>query len=214
MKKLIYTINYGGYDPVHEPLQITPGWDYVLYTDNRKLKSKHWNVVYYDEPLPRNLMARKVYILHEAFAPGYDVSIAIGGQMQIACNLDRFLDDKMPDGYDMAVAWHPERNNIYQEIRACVQFRKFDLSHAKMLENRYRAMPHVYNLPQLAVIIRRGGVEALNQWEHKWWEETQIALRDQIAFSYCLWKYPEIQVKYYPYSEIKRSFYKHKHNKR
>lgn len=34
----------GDYDNLKEPTVITKGWDYICYTSNKHLKSKHWDV--------------------------------------------------------------------------------------------------------------------------------------------------------------------------
>jgi len=179
-----------------------------MFTDNPNLKSKHWQIVHYDEPdLPRWLMARKVYIMSHMFMPDYDLTVLIGGQMRVNCNLDDFVRGKT--GADMAVARHPDRSTVQEEISACVRLKKFSRAHARKLRKRYHGVRDI-RLPQLAVIIR---TRVPPEFEQLWYDETAIARRDQIAFCHCA-SQVEINLQYYSWAEIPGNFIKHKHLKK
>ena len=46
-KNAIYAFTVGEYGSLKEPLVKTEGWDYILYTDNKELKSDIWDTVSY-----------------------------------------------------------------------------------------------------------------------------------------------------------------------
>ena len=52
-------------------------------------------------------------ILCYKYLRGYDLTISIGGQIQINCDLDQFVSNQFHEKDDMMVCVHHERNCIY-----------------------------------------------------------------------------------------------------
>ena len=84
MKKALYTINFKGYDPLREPLILTEGWDYIVFTD-QDLESENFQVRKVNTELSGHLAARDYYINSQKYLPEYDLTIMIGGQLQVNC---------------------------------------------------------------------------------------------------------------------------------
>lgn len=59
--KALYTINFGGYDPLKEPTVVTPGWDYIVFSDT-DTAADSFDVIVVDTGLPPHLAARDCYI--------------------------------------------------------------------------------------------------------------------------------------------------------
>lgn len=47
MRKVLYTAIFGNHDKLKEPV-VTNGWEYILFTNNRELKSDIWDIRYVD----------------------------------------------------------------------------------------------------------------------------------------------------------------------
>ena len=75
-KICVYTCITGNYDNVNEIKQ-EDGIDYYLFTNNKKIKSNTWKVVYIeDESLSNVVLARKIKILgHPIINDKYDIII-------------------------------------------------------------------------------------------------------------------------------------------
>ena len=117
MRKAVYTFIIGNYDTLKTPTVITGGWDYICFTDSTALRSNCWDV----RPSIRNpadlgledkKFAMKHMILFDDYLGDYDVSLSIGGQVEINCNLNEFLAEHFKPENDMMICRHPERDWI------------------------------------------------------------------------------------------------------
>ena len=210
MKKLIYTVHYGNYDNLWEPTFITYGWDYIVVTDNRYLKSSFWNVMYYKETLPPWLMARKVFILHNMLFSEYDLSIFIGGQYQVVNYLDSFIRNKQ--GKSIYLMGHPERSCIWEELDACLYHKKISRGQHKEVKRLFTRdkIPRNYGMVQTGVMIRNHNDESLTEFTNQWYDNTKKMYRDQLSFAYT-WHYNPIDYGTYDEKELKGNFIKYLH---
>lgn len=91
---------------------------------------------------------------------------------------------------DLASFAHPERNCAYQEIDACRDLGRDD---PKILEQQRQyymkaGLPKEIGLISSGFLIRRHTPE-LQEFCNAWWQQlVQHSRRDQISFSYLLWK--------------------------
>jgi len=213
MRKLIYTINFGRYDPIRKPLVVTPGWDYVCVTDFPR-PDTGWNIMAYNNDMPRWLIAREVYIKHSKFFPDYDLSIMIGGQYDINCDLDEFLEGKLSDSADMAIMQHPERFCVYDEIHACVVHGKIRKPLAGKIADKYKneGIPKREGMIQAGIIIRKHDRPNLDKFNDLWFEETKFTTRDQISFMYTYHKHKIISYNTFSAYECDKQFIHNRHN--
>jgi hypothetical protein len=206
MKKAIYTAIFGNYDILGEPQKITPGWDYICFTDNKDLivpidcdekkkktfgKSKHWDVRYFEPIYDPSWNARYVKINYHKLLPSYDLVIWIDG-------LITFMK-------------HPERDCIYEEFKAILTasiiklnslgFRRVIKQINYYLEQNY---PYKNGLAGTGVNVRNKSDE-IAQLMDIWWNLVyNYSNRDQLSFNYALWDYnrereDKIDVNYIPY---------------
>ncbi len=211
--KLIYTIHFGDYDKPRPPKVKTPWWDYVMVTDNPDLKVEGWDMLYYESDLPRWLVAREVIIKHNMLFKDYELSIMCGGQYEVNVNLDDFLEGKLSDSADMAIAQHPARLCIFQEIDACVFYDKITKEHANEIRRRYQPMgvPKEFGLVQTGVMIRKHDRPNLDRFSRLWFEETKFTTRDQLSFMYVYWKERLISFDLFSTQELDRRFIWYEH---
>ena len=204
MKKLIYTVNFGNYDYLLEPQVVTPDWDYVVVTDNKNLKSKNWNALYFDEPeLPRWLIARKPKILMNDFFPNYDLSIFIDSMYKVNIDLDRFILNKVNNA-DLAFAQHHERHCVYKEIQVCCDVGKITKEKRDKIIEKYKreGIPQQSGLFQCGCMIRWHNRENLDRFNRLWYEETRFTVRDQISFIYIYNKFRIISLSVFSNTEL------------
>ena len=106
----------GTYDLLKDPTVITPGWQYVCYTNNKDLKSDVWEIFYMN--LQDVKQVRKVKIITPF---EYDTCIWVDASIEIQCNLDDFVRDYHSTYF--TIMRHPYRNCTYMEAEACIQRR-------------------------------------------------------------------------------------------
>lgn len=208
MKKVCYTINFGNYDILQEPKVITPGWDYVCITDNPKLKTK-WDILHYDNDMPRWLIAREAYIKHNKFLKDYDLSIMVGGQYSVNVNLDEWMKNRISDSADMALAQHNQRFCVYREIDACVAFNKMTDQKRIEIYKKYisAGLQEEFGLVQCGVIIRKHNRPNLDKFSDLWFEETKFTTRDQVSFMYTYFKHRIISYNLFSAKEFGRKIF-------
>ena len=201
--KAIYTAIIGPYDTLKEPSIITPGWDYICYTDQRFNNKTIWDI----RTIPKGDVrkARELKILTPL---EHDLTIWIDGSMKVNCNLDQFISEYSQG--DLTIMKHPHRKCIYEEAEACIRLRKDNPIVINDQMKRYKEGGLVKNtgLAATGVIIRKN-TSLINKLMLNWWEEVKIgSIRDQLSFNYIV-KNPY----YMPFSILKKEFLLNKHYK-
>lgn len=207
INKCVYTAITGNYDDLKEPDFITPGWDYICYTNNSKLRSGIWKIKYIDNNgLDDVRLSRSVWALNHKYVPEYKISISIGGQMKIIGNLDIFLKKYLPNdnNIDMSMAKHPNRICIYEEAKRCKKRDDPKLIERQMRFYREEGYPQNNGLVATGIIIRKHGRSNVEEHCQKWWEQIKKwSFRDQLSFDYVLWKYKLVNISYFSYNIIR-----------
>ena len=198
IRKALYTINFDNYDMLHEPTVITPGWDYIVFTDNPDLKSDVFDVrVVKPHPGGGHLSARDYYINSQKYVPEYDLTIKIGGMIQCNTNLDDFMAAKCKDT-DFNLMNHC-RSCTYKEAE---ENKKFFGENGKTQIERQMAnyanegFPVDFGLFANGILIRKSN-ERIAEHEFLWWQEVSnpyYVTRDQLSFMYILWKHKLVTV--------------------
>ena len=175
MKDLVvYTCVTGGYDSPSRPSAL-PGWaDWVLltekdFTDNR-----------YPKLLP-----------HKALE-GYDYSLWLDGNVDIVSDLfwDR-IRALMDSGCLYAGIIHPQRDCVYEEsVRILSNDREGMLPLLRTVRFlRSEGFPAHAGLNENNVILRRHCDPQVVRMDELWWEMyRKFSRRDQMTWSYCMWK--------------------------
>lgn len=209
MKKCIYCAITGNYDDIKEPTIITPGWDYICFTNTPNLKSKNWKIrVINDKDFSDSRLARKIWSLNHKYVGDYDISILIGGQMKPTCDLDIFLNKFLPvdEKVDMSMPAHPIRNCIYEEANKCIVKKLDDPEIIKRQMDFYKKEGYPKNNGLVAggIIIRKHNRSNVEEHCEKWWDQIKKwSLRNQLSFDYILWKYNLVNIKYFSYDIVR-----------
>lgn len=202
---VVYTCITGGYDNVLEPTYVTPGVDYICFTDDPTLKSKTWKF----RPIPEELLSyskvkqqRGIKIMPHRYLPEYDISIWVDGAVIVKGDINEYLKTLDLQQYSVFIPEHPARKCIYKEKDACVKIGKIKGADIKLADEqmkRYRddKFPENYGLVQSNIVIRRHNDAYSKELMEKWWSElSKYSHRDQLSFNYALWKCTSKKFKY------------------
>lgn len=207
MRKVIYTVNLGGYDSFKEPSIVTPGWEYHYLTD-QDFKSNIWEVTNIGKGDVRTSRRLKIVSPYRHA----DIYIWIDSSIQINCNLDDFINQYC--NQDFNLLRHPHRDCIYEEARACIK--------------RYKDSPNVINsqissylklkypphngMVATGLIVRKKNPK-IDSFCEKWYKEVEkYSKRDQLSFNFIA-HYNPIQYNLIPFEVLKKEFVLHKHIK-
>lgn len=204
-KIVVYTCITGGYDSLLEPSVITPGVDYICFTDNPAMKSRTWKI----RPIPEELLdyskvkqQRGVKILAHRYLSEYSISIWVDGAVVVKGNVKEYLKTLDTKRYSVFIPEHPARKCIYEEKDACVRIRKIkgnevELANKQMKRYKDEDFPAQYGLVQTNVMIRVHNDSYSKELMEKWWSELKdYSHRDQLSFNYALWKVGNNKFKY------------------
>src|SRR2546423_2981249 len=222
-RKAVYTFIFGDYDLLKEPQVITPGWDYICFTDNPELRSAVWDVRLSlrkrrDRQLDNKRFAMKHMIQFHRYLRDHDVSLSIGGQMTLNCNLDLFMAQYFPASADMMMCcW---RNYcVYDDAEECRRRLADDPEVIDAHMQRYRAEGYEPGNGHYisGIIARRHDRANVRAVCDLWWEEyCRGSRRDQLSLSYALWKCPTLNISALDYGEqffVKRNFISYPHKR-
>lgn len=201
-KKVVYTCITGGYDKLIEPSVITNGFDYVCFTDNKKLKSNTWQI----KELPNDIKKlvttdvkkqRAIKILPHKYLSEYDLSIWVDGNVQIKGDLNEFLEKECTSRSDIFIPQHPIRNCIYDEARECVRLKKDTKENIEPQIRHYQDehLPLKNGMVQSNIIVRKHNSASCVNLMEQWWNEVYLwSHRDQLSFNYVLWKNKDVSI--------------------
>ena len=179
------------------PTVVTPGWDYICFTDNMHLTSDVWQIVQIvqssDQHLENKKRAMLIMIEYYKYVPkNYDIVLSVGGQITINCHLGRLVEQVFTyDYFDLAICTHPSRTCIYDEALACKQIQK---DHPEVIDrhiSRYQQdnFPKKIGLYSTGMMIRRNHSVALRHMCAIWGNELRKgSRRDQLSLNYAIWK--------------------------
>lgn len=120
-KKVCFTVITGDYDDPHDPLVITPGWDYVLITDNKKLSIKGYKTILIDKSEDQQKAQRLIKIYPYDILPGYELYLYHDGNYQVTKSLDSAAKG-FKGGFGAKL--HQERDCYIKEAQRVIELKK------------------------------------------------------------------------------------------
>lgn len=196
-KIVVYTCNFGNYETVKELIFQDPTIEYILFTDNKHLKSETWRVQVIDDKDIHHLSARQKSrlpkILSHKYLPEHDYSLYLDSSLQVRTADIRFLLSQMLNENDIALYKHYKRNCVYDEInhvRASQgndrQERDDICDNAIQMYEKIR-YPKNFGLFENAVIARKNNQSVISL-NNEWWKlYSQSSERDQFTFMRALY---------------------------
>ena len=196
--KVIYTCITGGYELLDDPFVISPGYDYVCFTNYDKIKSNIWQI----RPIPEELSGltevkkqRCIKINPHKYLPEYDFSIWVDGCIKLRKDVNEFVDKHCKNAHIFIPA-HPVRKCIYEEMNTCIKQKKDTEANIAPQRARYISehFPKDYGLVQSNIVIRYHNEHDCIRLMEAWWEEVKNGShRDQLSFDYARWKNDDVK---------------------
>lgn len=186
---VVYTALLGDYDFVVDPLVISAGVDYVMFTDKKKVASNVWTPV--KPPIRGDSPRRTARYLkaapHKFFPSRYKVWIWIDANILIFRDIVNVALKALKQ-HHLAAFPHP-RNCAYSEARAC---HRLSLDRRELITAQIKAMqsigfPKNAGLVETPVVIRRNTLVVRrfnNLWY--WWLKNHCQ-RDQVSANCAAW---------------------------
>lgn len=195
LKLTVYTVVSGKYDIINRPIFKDDKIDYYIFTDQELPKNSPWKRITFKEANIDNLtpleQARYVKTHPHLFFADYDYSMFIDGNIQITCDIKPLFYSLHEKNKTIAIHEHQCRDCIYDEAKAIYILGKakfFDIH--KQISNYKKALfPEHYGLFETNVLIRKHNDSICMKIMEDWWNQIEMfTKRDQLSFTYVLWK--------------------------
>ena len=217
-KTLVYSCVAGKHDNVIKSLlsSLAPteqDVEYVLYTDQTiknavkisqdcyQYQAPNGSIVWqikplvWEHPLCKRRTARFCKVNPHIFCTA-DIThtIWLDGTQVIKEDV-KLVDSMLPFLKDNFISTfkHPERICVYQELNACIKYKKDNKALMQQQIENYRkeGYPAYNGLVETACLLRKQG-ETATEFNKNWWAEIELnSYRDQLSFNYVAWKYKQ-----------------------
>lgn len=118
-----YTVILGGYDTLHNPTYITPGWNYVCLTDSPEICE---GTVYQPLKIEKSRFpeyrAKVLKWSQWKYFSKDGLKIYHDGNFQVIGDLNIYIKDYLQHGF--STRKHPSRDNVWPELFACLEQNK------------------------------------------------------------------------------------------
>lgn len=191
---IVYSANIGGYDEFKIPTIIDPNTRYILFTDNKYIKSKVWEIYhidFIDKNLDNRKKARFIKLNPHLVLPNHDISIWIDHCFTPKFNnTNKFLDEIKFNENDIMCYKHDIRNCIYHESEI-IKGKKLDdinVVNKQILKYQNEKFPFNYGLFSTGFMIRKNNNNIIH-FNKIWWDEVNNhSGRDQLSQTYASWR--------------------------
>lgn len=208
--KVIYSVIFGPYEEIKNPLITTPGWRYVLFTD-QPLQSDVWEIVKVNTWDDKRMHSREYKINFDRYIDAEE-SIYIDGSFTINCDLNKWWDRNFKP--DATFISHPRRNCVFDEIKRCIELQRCDPDKLKEQLQAYQfEVRRNRGLIQSGIMMRRKTDWTIDLMR-RWWDElNKYSTRDQVAMAYVARK-ERINTIRWNYAKAKEFIFKTHFNRR
>lgn len=192
MKLVVYTAIAADYDQLRPVKLLSPGVDYVCFTEPGKPAAPGWTARSLPRlDLPPQSENRYAKFHPHLLFPDHDASIYVDGNIEIVGDMAVFANDALPDKCTIALYDHPVRISAFEEAIECALVGFDYCSSIRRQLQRYNAegFASTGGLLEGNVIARRHHDAAVIRAMSCWWEEWMDGVkRDQLSLMYILWK--------------------------
>lgn len=189
-----YTCITGNYDRIYDPVFITPGVDYICFTDNPAARSSVWKF----RTVPQELTGlskvkqqRVIKICPHRYLGEYDVSVWIDGNIRVKGDLRKLLSETDFSRTPLYTRIHPSRKCVYDEAEMIVRLGKDSAENINPVIGRYRAegYPPNIGMAETNILVRAHNDIRCRMFDDAWAAELMLhSHRDQMSFNYVAWK--------------------------
>lgn len=189
---VIYTCITGGYEIPVDNFEHLEGYEYILFSDV-PIETKCWTnkIVKFDDSASVSDVKKQRFVKLRAdlFLKEYDVSVWIDANTPVDNKLYRYIDSAK--SFPIVFKRHPERDCVYQELKANVDYKKEKKEICDEITQRYRSegMPEHFGLFETNVVARHHKIPLITHMMSLWFTEiSKHSHRDQLSLTYILWK--------------------------
>lgn len=187
-KVVVYTAIMGDFDKISDPEVLTPNVEYICFTNNSRLTSKRWKIIYLESKFDDyRKMARYIKINPHIFLKKFDISIWVDGNIKIIKDLTPLIFSFIQNNKKIETFKHFERNCIYEEGLICAYLKKSDCNSiykqlSYCIDKHY---PTNNGLAETNVMLREHLNTKIIECMELWWDAVNNrCLRDQLSFNY------------------------------
>lgn len=176
-------------------------YEFICYTNMKRLKSNTWDIRYVDTLEVPNDNAKSsyfykwnphTYLDHDK----YDTMIWMDSSFTNINmeKLDWFVNRFIRDGKSLFIEKHPSRNSLLAELEANIHYNKDDIAAMSTQVDRYfnEGYRDTYTvMVETGLSIRDYKNENLIEFSEAIWNELKPegnTKRDQLVYDYCMWK--------------------------
>ncbi len=186
----------GGYDEIRQPLVIDDRFDYILFTDVSKMNHDGiWSIRNINFDISdKQLLSRYPKINPISQLNEYEYSVYMDANVQIvsAKFYERIMQLVLQD-VELAGVKHQHRNCLYEEgFRILISFPNINRWKllSQMASFKKEGFPYNYGMYEANVIFRSHKSSRVSSLCQSWWNIYKNAVRrDQLCYSYVLWKF-------------------------
>lgn len=212
---VVYTAVVGPYDDFIQPQVVDERFDYVLFSNEI---DEHnigvWKVMHFQyENSIQTKVARWVKTHPEELLPEYKASLWMDANIQIATSwiYDRFIE-LYQTGILVSSIKHPTMDCAYDEMFYMIlghyEYEDVILKWGKELRRAH--FPRHFGLAETGITYRKND-PVVRKIDKLWWNSIDhFSRRDQISFTYSLWKYGLSFIPFLPEGEnVRQTDYVH-----
>ncbi|MFU7513780.1 glycosyltransferase, partial [Vibrio cholerae] len=191
-KYALITAQFGSYEQLVLPLNISKEFDYICFTDSSHNTYGLWQLrqspFFHKDPVR---MARYVKTHINSLLPEYEAVIWCDANIRVSNEIYLKFDGFLASDSDISLISHPHRTNIFEEAEACVRLSK-DEGHIIYKQiDRYKDEKVGYStgLYETGLHFVNLTSPMLSEFYKLWWKEIiNGSRRDQIAIVYAIEK--------------------------
>ena len=192
----VYTVMFGNYDSIKEPVVIPDNVDFYLITDNYKLGSDSvWSILDTSR-FKKNTdkldagMKNRWYKTHpHLLFPEYKYSLYIDASVKIVTDVTEHINKIGEKG--IAIHKHPQWDCVYDELKVVKIYKKDNVQNLMKIEGLYKDInfPRHYGLLENTIIVRRHNDKNVINIMEDWWKYIEsYSRRDQLSLPIALFK--------------------------
>ncbi|MBN2766691.1 MAG: DUF616 domain-containing protein [Paludibacteraceae bacterium] len=192
-KKVVYSVMFGDYDEVIDPIYISTDCDYILFTDSESVSSNIWTVIRVSPNPEYSMKWNSLYykvMAHRVLPKKYECSIYIDSSILIHGNiieLFRFVDNDSP----LVMFKNIGNSSLLEEFESLIRLKWAPPDKIREQYNYYISSGFPDNLGQIesGVLIRYHKQSSVIYAMDTWMKELTLhPYRDQMSIMYSLWK--------------------------
>lgn len=193
-KIVVYSVLFGAYDEIKEPIFVPDNCDFYLITDQELSPKSAWkrvDVSEFDLSDLTNVEKNRYFkMLPHLLFPNQKFSIYIDSNILVVGDLTAMINCIKESG--IAMHAHRHRNCLYSEAKAAEMVNKISRNqfHEYKKHLDLIGMPLNYGLPECNIIAREHNNPRCISLMNRWWDlfKNSNIKRDQLHISIAMWQ--------------------------